>query len=59
MEDHLEPVCRALHLIAEDQEFPIELMLELDSKLETLYTSALCEEWPVDEISACHSKRAE
>uniref|UniRef100_V5F3I2 Uncharacterized protein n=2 Tax=Kalmanozyma brasiliensis (strain GHG001) TaxID=1365824 RepID=V5F3I2_KALBG len=49
--DHLEPVCRALDLIGEDQEFPIELMLELDAKLETLYTSALCEEWSVDDIS--------
>ncbi|GAC95421.1 hypothetical protein PHSY_002997 [Pseudozyma hubeiensis SY62] len=49
--DHLEPVCRALHLIQEDQGFPMELMLDLDSKLEALYTSALVEEWSADEIS--------
>lgn len=49
--DQLEPACRALRLIEEDQEFPIELMLELDSKLEALYTSALVEQWPVDVIN--------
>ena len=48
--DHLEPVCRALNLIEEHQDFPIELMLELDSKLEALYTSALVEEWPSDAV---------
>lgn len=49
--DHLEPVCRALGLIQENQEFPMELMLDLDSKLEALYTSALVEEWSADEIN--------
>ncbi|KAJ9476704.1 hypothetical protein PHBOTO_000383 [Pseudozyma hubeiensis] len=49
--DHLDPVCRALGLIQEDQEFPMELMLDLDSKLEALYTSALVEEWSADEIN--------
>ncbi|KAI3483588.1 hypothetical protein L1887_53504 [Cichorium endivia] len=48
--DHLEPVCRALKLIGEDDEFPIELVLELDAKLETLYTSAWVEEWSSDAI---------
>ena len=49
--DHLEAVCRALHLIEEGQEFPIELIIDLNSKLEALYTSALVEEWLMDEIS--------
>ncbi|SPO21037.1 uncharacterized protein UTRI_00514 [Ustilago trichophora] len=49
--DHLEPVCRALNLIEEHQVFPIELMFELDSKLETLYTSVMIEELPTDAIS--------
>ncbi|SPO20127.1 uncharacterized protein UTRI_00514_B [Ustilago trichophora] len=49
--DHLEPVCRALNLIEEHQNFPIELMFELDSKLETLYTSVMIEELPSDAVS--------
>lgn len=49
--DQLEPVCRALNLLDEGDEFPIELMLELDEKLEALYTSALVEEWSGDVIN--------
>ncbi|SPO42747.1 uncharacterized protein PSANT_00430 [Moesziomyces antarcticus] len=48
--DHLEPVCRALNLIGEEDEFPIELFLELDAKLEAVYTAAWVEEWPGDAI---------
>ncbi|KAJ1031604.1 hypothetical protein NDA13_001995 [Ustilago tritici] len=48
--DQLEPACRSLKLLQED-EFPIELMLELDTKLEVLYTSALVEEWTGDVIN--------
>ena len=38
-------------MLQEDDEFPIELMLELDTKLEVLYTSALVEEWTGDVIN--------
>ncbi|KAJ1030227.1 hypothetical protein NDA16_001138 [Ustilago loliicola] len=49
--DQLEPVCRALDLLEEGEDFPIELMLELDAKLEALYISALVEEWSGDVIN--------
>ncbi|SNX81778.1 uncharacterized protein MEPE_00483 [Melanopsichium pennsylvanicum] len=52
LSDNLEPVCRGLSLVEQGQDFPIELMLELDSKLESLYTSALVEELPVGAINA-------
>jgi len=50
--DHLEPVCLALHMIDEDQDFPIELVLDFDSKFEALQSTALVEEWTSDAINA-------
>ncbi|CDU24073.1 uncharacterized protein SPSC_02702 [Sporisorium scitamineum] len=52
--DHLEPVCRALHLIEEDQEFPLELAFDWKSKLEALHASAEVQEWPIDAINGLH-----
>ncbi|TKY90684.1 hypothetical protein EX895_000682 [Sporisorium graminicola] len=49
--DDLEPVCRALHLIEKDQEFPIDLMFDLKMKLDELYRTADVKEWPKDAIN--------